>query len=57
MEEVDEISNEDLEAAAIMYDELVEGTFYQKQLNSGFRIKFIGEEGGNNAKASKSKRP
>ena len=43
MEEVNDVSDENLEAAATMYDELLAGTFYQKQLDSGFRVKFIGE--------------
>ena len=41
--EVDDVSDENLEAAATMYDELLARTFYPKQLNSGFRVKFIGE--------------
>ncbi len=48
MEEVDNISDEDLETAAEMYDDLVAGVFYQKQMESGFRIKFIGKEASNN---------
>jgi len=39
--EVDELSDEDLEAAADMYDKLVAGTFYEEQEKSGFKIKYI----------------
>lgn len=42
MEEYIEI--EDLEAASAMFDDLVNGSFYQKQEESGFTINYIKEE-------------
>jgi len=39
--EADEISDSDLFAAADMFDDLMNGTFYEKQEASGYRIKYI----------------
>ena len=44
MAEVDDVSDEYLEAAAEMYDDLIAGVFYQKQIESGYKIKFIKKE-------------
>ena len=40
-EEVDEIHDEDLSAAADMFDELMHNTFYEKQEKSGYRIRYL----------------
>lgn len=43
--ESDEVSMEELEAATMMHDAIMDGTFYQKQIDSGFTIKFINKGG------------
>ncbi len=39
--EVDEISDEDLEVASDMFNDLINGTFYEKQEAGGYPIKYI----------------
>jgi len=41
--ESSEIGTEDLQAAAQVYDSLADGSFYDRQKESGFKINFMGD--------------
>ena len=49
--EVESVTHENLEAATDMYDNLIDGTHYQKQEASGFPIKYLPERGSNESKS------
>jgi len=39
--EQENLTDEELEAAGEMFDQLVDGTFYQRQEKSGFKINYL----------------